>query len=264
MGNTHCGKCLTKESEMIAEIILGKDDDKSRSSQIISNDVHPILEEIGETKLSSYNDNYENNYLNRNSKENKIQNMKNKKDYNNEPKEYINNFVCYGKAKKRNIFQEIKNEFSSESNNQKIEVNVEKKKTDYNLGDKYYEEGDEIEIDPGKINLGDEGEEFDIGNFHENEDENENNFEMEEMEDNQNDNEFEEQNFEEGEEQQFNDEEQNNYEDFDGMEMQEGEENYEEPKYSNKRLSQDDDEHPEEEIDDNEENEIEENKKFEE
>ena len=28
MGNTNCGRCLTRESEMIAEILLGKNEER--------------------------------------------------------------------------------------------------------------------------------------------------------------------------------------------------------------------------------------------
>ena len=31
MGNTNCGRCLARESEMIAEILLGKNDDKKEA-----------------------------------------------------------------------------------------------------------------------------------------------------------------------------------------------------------------------------------------
>ena len=43
---SQCGRCLTRESEMLAEILLGKNQDTKENTQDTNSAIKPIKEEI--------------------------------------------------------------------------------------------------------------------------------------------------------------------------------------------------------------------------
>ena len=52
MGNTNCGRCLARESEMIAEILLGKNDDKKEAPRESNGAIKNISEEMPLEKMA--------------------------------------------------------------------------------------------------------------------------------------------------------------------------------------------------------------------
>ena len=53
MGNTNCGKCLTRESEMIAEILLGKNEERKEVTRETSGAIKNISEELHLEKVAN-------------------------------------------------------------------------------------------------------------------------------------------------------------------------------------------------------------------
>ena len=57
MGNTQCGRCLSRESEMIAEILLGKNEEKQINIQNSNENIRSIKEILPMDKVSKRLDN---------------------------------------------------------------------------------------------------------------------------------------------------------------------------------------------------------------
>ena len=53
MGNTNCGRCLTRESEMIAEILLGNNEERKEVTRETSGAIKNISEEIPLEKVAN-------------------------------------------------------------------------------------------------------------------------------------------------------------------------------------------------------------------
>ena len=71
MGNTNCGRCLAWESEMIAEILLGKDEEKKEIPRQSNGAIKNISEEIPLEKMAGkyvndLNSENKNNYFSKN------------------------------------------------------------------------------------------------------------------------------------------------------------------------------------------------------
>ena len=81
MGNTQCGRCLTRESEMIAEILLGKNEEKQINIQNPNESIRAIKEIMPMDKASKRLDNDKSNNVNNSNEQNiSKQNYKGRKD----------------------------------------------------------------------------------------------------------------------------------------------------------------------------------------
>ena len=108
MGNTQCGRCLSRESEMIAEILLGKNEEKHINIQNSNENIKTIKEILPMDKASKRLDNDKSNNVNNSNEQNSSkQNYKGRKDQNIYNSNNLNN-------KKSN---NVKN--SNEQNNSK-------------------------------------------------------------------------------------------------------------------------------------------------
>ena len=108
MGNTQCGRCLTRESEMIAEILLGKNEEKQINIQNPNESIRAIKEIMPMDKASKRLDNDKSNNVNNLNEQNSLkQSYRGKKDFESNQNIYNSNILYNKENNKKKLYQKI-------------------------------------------------------------------------------------------------------------------------------------------------------------